>query len=280
MSRRTTIKYWMSIAVGIFCFVATAEKLPPPADEEYPAGEIMSQQLQFAGKIIKVKFNRIEHVRKIGDEAYIGTLRSFVKPKGNEYNSGQGVLIRFAQGGLGLFSKSISRPGSSDSFGEMQKPDREGVYVQIGKDAKDISVAVGDQYKKDGEDGEYKWSVDTEIPDLADKRKVSVDEAALFTDQLRGKILEIEFYIVEQLKSNSVEEYTANISSGSGHTGVMITFPVSGLAFFKEIEGKGHSSSIIRSIYAKINVTPSGLVTLEAKGRRTSGAGDEIEYRW
>ena len=247
--------------------------------DQYLANEIESKQLQLAGKIVKVKFNRIEYVRKSGDGVYTGILLSFVKPKGSTYYSGPGVVVKFPQEGLGFFKNIMTPVGVDDFISEMTKPDREEVYIQVGSDARSGSVAVGDQYKKDGDEREYRWSEKTEIPDLANQQKVSVRDAVLFPEQLNGKTVILEFYTVTQIKPKSDAEYNAYISSGRGDASVQITFPAAGLAFFKEIDAQ-ESRAKVYSVYAKVNVSLKGIVTFEAKGRRVSGSGDEIEYRW
>ena len=247
--------------------------------DQYLANEIESKQLQLAGKIVKVKFNRIEYVRKSGDGVYTGILLSFVKPKGSTYYSGPGVVVKFPQEGLGFFKNIMTPVGVDDFISEMTKPDREEVYIQVGSDARSGSVAAGDQYKKDGDEREYRWSEKTEIPDLASQQKVSVRDAVIFPEQLNGKTVVIEFYTVTQIKPKSDAEYNAYISSGRGDASVQITFPAAGLAFFKEIDAQ-ESRAKVYSVYAKVNVSLKGIVTFEAKGRRVSGSGDEIEYRW
>lgn len=279
MHKAKKIRALFGVISGLFILTATAEKLPPPVDGEYLANDMESQQLSLAGKVIKVKFNRTEAVRKTTDGTFAATLRSFVKPKGSTYHSGPGMRVRFPQEGLFFFKKSIPAPGNDDFIFEMTKPDREEVYILVDGDSMKGSPAVGDQFKRNGDEGEYSWSKRTEVPDLASQRRVSVSDLVLFPEQLNGKTVMLEFHVVYQIKQKSTEKYVASISSGRGHPFIPITFPAEALAFFKEIEGR-QSQSNVCSIYAEVNVSPKGEVSFEAKGRRLIGEGLDAVYKW
>lgn len=281
MYKGKTIRRWASVISGLFILTATAEKLPPPAEGEYTAREMAGEKVDLAGKIIKVKFNRIYAVRKLTNGLYTGNLRSSEKPreKGDyEWTADTaGAQVYFAQEGLGVFLKSIPEPGG-DYVPVLQSPDREEVYVQVGGGT-NFSMAVGDEYKKTADEGKYQWSVKTEIPDLAAKQKVSVSDVMLFPDQLTGKIVELEFYDVDKIEQKGAEKYSTFISGGKGHQFVRIQFPAAGLAFFKKIveqksDYKGHA------VYALIDFNARGVVALAAKGVKVSGEGDNAEYRW
>jgi hypothetical protein len=260
---------------------ATASKLPAPEDGEYAANDIGSSRAQFVGKVIKVKFNRIYYVQKqkTGIGMYAGNLRSWVKLQGSTYSDRAGIQIAFPKEGLGFFSKYIFKHGIGyDEWGGlMSSSDRAEVYVKIGEDRKAGDVALGDRYKKD--DGEYEWSTETDIPDLASQREISVNDVALFPDQLNGKTVELVFYEAERVEQKSTEECSALISSGRGHQYIPITFPSAGKAYFKGIADQDHGSKAA-TVYATVKISPAGIVTLEAKGRRASGSDDDVTYKW
>lgn len=281
MRNKRTGRWWLGVISGFFILTATAEKLPPPADGEYAAKEVADKKIQLAGKIIKVKFNRTYYVLKRKDGLYTGNLRSSEKPReSGDYSvttDSAGEQVVFAQEGLGFFLKSVPESGREDSS-VVQRQDQEEVYVQVGGGT-NRSVAVGNEYKKADDGGEYQWSVKTEIPDLATKPTVSVRDAALFPDQLDGKIVELEFYTAGKIEQKSAEEYITFISGGRGHLPARIKFPAAGLAFFKKIAGQKELNKA-KTVYALINVSPKGMVSLEAKGVDVSGAGNDAEYRW
>ncbi|MCC7299815.1 MAG: hypothetical protein IT583_01910 [Verrucomicrobia bacterium] len=278
MCKGAAIARRFMIILGLFVLTTTAEKLPPPAEEECLATELASKQALLAGKIIKVKFNRIEQVRKSIDGTYTGTLFSSVKPKGDTYFSGAGLHIRFPQEGLGFFLKRCPPPGVDDVIAELTKPDREEVYIEVSRNSETGSLATGDLYQKAGDEGAYKWSRETEIPDLSSEKKISVNDVLLYPAQLNGKIIEVEFYSVDRIKQESAEESVAAISCGRGHSFALITFPTASLAFFKEIENRTTRSRAC-SVYVKV-VSTRGVIRLKALGRRVSGSGDEAEYGW
>ncbi len=261
----------------------TTSKTPAPEDGEYVANEIESSRAQFVGKVIKVKFNRIYYVQKqkTGAGMYTGNLRSWVKLQGDSYTDRTGIQITFPKEGLGFFSKYIFKHGVGyDEWGGlMSSSDRAEVYVKIGKDRKAGDVALGDRYKKDGDDGEYEWSMETDIPDLASQREISVNDVALFPDQLNGKTVELVFYEAERVEQKSTEECSALISSGRGHQYIPITFPSAGKAYFKGIADQDHGAKAA-TVYATVKISPAGIVTLEAKGRRASGSDDDVTYKW
>ena len=277
MRNGRTIRRWAGVICGFFILTATAEKLPLPAGGEYAAKEIAPERIQLAGKIIKVKFNRTYFVHKLKSGLYTAELRSSEKPrKSGDYSvtmDSAGERVFFAQEGLGYFLKSVPESGRDDSS-VMQRQDQDEVYVQVGSGT-NRSVAVGNEYKKSGDEGEYQWSVKTEIPDLATKTKVTVSDAILFPDQLNGKIVRLEFYDAGKIEQKSAEGYSAFISCGRGHLPAPIKFPAAGLKFFKEIAGQKKLNKAY-TIYAMINVSLRGMVSLEAKGTQFVAE----EYRW
>ncbi len=281
MYKGKTIRRWAGVISGFFILTATAEKLPPPAGGEYAAREVATARAQLAGKIIKVKFNRTYFVRKLKNGLYTGNLRSSEKPReSGDYSvttDSAGEQVVFAQEGLGFFLKSVPEPGHEDSS-VMQRQDQEEVYVQVGGGT-NRSVAVGNEYKKADDEGKYQWSVKTEIPDLAAKPKVSASDAVLFPDQLNGKIVGLEFYDAGKIEQKSAEGYSTFISCGRGHLPAPIKFPAAGLAFFKKIAEQKKLNKAY-TVYALIDVSPKGMVSLEAKGVEVSGAGNDAEYRW
>ena len=258
-----------------------AAKLPPPSDGEYPANEIGSARLELADKIIKVKFNRIYYMVNMGKGMYAGDLRSWVKLQGDTYTDREGIQIRFPQEGLGFFSKYIFNPGVGyeEWGGLMSSSDRATVYIQVGKTRKAGCVAVGDRYKKNGDEGEYEWSTETQIPDLTSQRKISVNDVWLFSDQLNGKTVELEFYEVGAIEPRTTGKFSASISSGRGHAFLSIDFPPEGKAFFKDILDQNKNPKA-NTVYAVVTVSPAGVITLEAKGRRASESGGELIYKW
>jgi hypothetical protein len=279
MSRRKTIKQWLGISIGFFVLIATAETLPPPSDKEYQAGGTEGIPSGQSGLVVKVKFNRIYNVFKQKDGFYTGDMRSSVQPQGDTYSDRTGLKVRFSQDGLGFFSKFIPKLGSTDPIYLMTLPDRGEVYIQTDGSAKTGYMAVGDQYEKEEEGGGYRWSTETEMPELAQKRKVSVGETVLFPEDVNGKIVEIEFFSANQIKESN-GAYSAGLSCGLGHVTVQIKFPPEGKPFFQEIVEQGRLNNKAYSVFANVSVSPSGIVSLEAKGRRMSGSGDDAKYRW
>jgi hypothetical protein len=272
---------WLCVISGFLILTATAEKLPPPDDKEYTAKEIAAERIQLAGKIVKVKFNRAYYVLKRKNGLYAGNLRSSEKPReSGDYSvttDAEGEQVVFAPEGLGVFLKFIAEPGCDD-VSLVQRQDQGAVYIQVGGGT-NRSVAVGDEYKKTGDEEAYQWSVKTEIPDLAAKSKVSVSDALLFPDQLNGKVVAIEFYDAGKIEQKSAQEYRTFISCGRGHAEAWINFPAAGLAFFKKIAGQEKFNKAC-TVYARINVSPKGFISLEAKGLRVFGEGNNTEYRW
>ncbi len=282
MHRAKKVERWLGVAIsGFFILTATAEKLPLPADGEYIANDMESQQLALAGKIVKIKFNRISYAEKAKGELYAGNLRSCVKPQGDSYGDVPGVQVRFPKEGVGFFSKFIPKPGigTEEWIASMIASDRGEVYVQISTNAKAGFLALGDRCEKDGDEAKYGWSADTEVPDLAGQKKVSVSDLALFPEQLNGKVVQLEFYQVKRIKQKTAEEFSAFVSCGSGHAMIPITFPAAASVFFKEIADRQTDPKAC-SVYAQVTVSPKGLVSLEAKGRRAIGEGVDAAYKW
>lgn len=282
MHRAKKVERWLGVAIsGFFILTATAEKLPPPVTGEYLAGDMESQQFALAGKIVKVKFNRISYVEKEKGELYEGNLRACVKAQGDSvYYDKPGIQVRFPKEGLGYFLRFFPKPGTgvNDVSALILSDDGE-VYVQISTNAKAGSVALGNRYEEDGDAGEYRWSAATEVPDLAGQRKVSVSDLALFPEQLNGKVAQLEFYEVKRIKQKTAEEYSAFISCGNGHAMIPITFPAAASVFFKEIAGRQTDPKACY-VYAQVTVSPKGIVSLEAKGRRVVGEGLDASYKW
>lgn len=256
-------------------------KLPPPEKGICLAKEFESEQSALAGRIVKIKFNRITEIQKMRKGPwYAGTLRSSEKSDGDIYSSSSGIQLGFTQEGLGFFSKFIPMYGSAqDDISCLIKPDLGEVYVQIGLNEKEPSIAVGDRYRQDGEDGKYEWSEATEVPDLAVKEKVTVDDVLLFPDQLNGKTVVVEFYNVIKSRNKPADQSPVYISCGYGHSSVETSFPPEGKALFKSVEEQNNFPKANR-IYATVIVSPAGVLTLEARGRRASGSGDEATYKW
>jgi hypothetical protein len=277
MSNGKKIERWLGVAIsGFFILTATAEKLPPPVTGKYLAGEMMGQKIDLAGKIVKVKFNRISYAEKTKGDLYEGNLRSRPKEREDKF----GIQVQFPKEGLGYFLKFFPKPGTwLRDASTLILSDEGEVYVQISTNANAGSVALGDRYEKDGDAGEYRWSVATEVPDLAGQRKVSVTDLALFPEQLDGKVVQLEFYEVGIIKQKTAEEYSTSVSCGRGHAGIPIIFPAAASEFFKEIATQ-QTAPKERCIYAQVTVSPKGVVFLEAKGRRAVGEGLDASYKW
>ncbi|MFA7369397.1 MAG: thioredoxin-like domain-containing protein [Kiritimatiellales bacterium] len=260
---------------------AVAAKLPPPEKESCLAGGFESNQAGAAGKIIKIKFNRISYIQKLNKGLmYTGNLGSSEKSDGHIYYNHPGIQVRFPQEGVGFFSKFIPQSGSAqDDVSYLIKPDLGEVYVQVSRNAETSSMAVGDRYNQDSDGGKYEWSVETEVPDLTAKDKVSVDDVLLFPNQLNGKTVVLEFYDAAKTPKKPAGESPAYISCGGGHARVEIAFPPEGKAFFKGIADQNHFPKA-NTVYAVVNVSGTGVITLEAKGRRASGSGDDVTYKW
>jgi len=268
-------------AVAKSIVASKLEKLPPPTDMEFSAKEVLDKKVELAGKIIKVKFNRTYDVQKNGDVLFTGQLCSRVKPINSTYTDIGGVMVDFPQEGLGFFLQSLSPLGvETEKWIEaMAEEDRWGVYVLVGS-GNYRSVAIGDDYTKDGDEGKYRWSVKTEIPDFSTKHTVSVSDVFLSPNQLNGKIVGLIFYDTWGIRQKSAEEYIASISCGRGHKSAKIKIPVAGYRFFKKLEHVPARSSKDYIIYALIKVSPAGSFLMEAKGARISGEEDHAEYRW
>ena len=260
---------------------AVAPKLPPPEKGTCIAIEMDEKRSALAGKIVKIKFNRITSLQKIPKgQMYVGNLGSSEKSDDITYYDHPGIDVILPKEGLGFLSKFIPKFGSQhDDVSYLIKPDLGEVYVQVGRNAKEPSIAVGDRYEQDGDEGTYKWSTDTEVPDLTTKDKVSVDDVLLFPEQLNGKTIAMEFYVVGKVPKKSVEESPAYVSCGMGHAYVQIAFPPEGKEFFKTIADQKNFPKA-NTVYAVVTVSRAGVVTLEAKGRRASGSGDEVTYKW
>jgi hypothetical protein len=168
---------------------------------------------------------------------------------------------------------------AQDDVSYLIKPDLGEVYVQIGRNAETASIAVGDRYNQDSDGGKYEWSADAEIPDLIAKDKVSVDDVLLFPNQLNGKTVVLEFYDVEKTPKKPAGESPAYISCGDGHARVQIAFPPEAKAFFKGIADQKNFPKA-NTVYAVVNIASTGVVTLEAKGRRVSESGGDVIYKW
>lgn len=260
---------------------AAALKLPPPRKDVCRASDIESNQANLAGDIIKIKFNRITDIQKLKKGSlYFGNLSSCEKSDGNIYYDHPGIQVTFPQEGLGYFSKFIPMFGAAqDDVSYLIKPDLGEVYVRIGRNTEAVSTAAGDRYSQDGDEGKYEWSANTEVPDLNAKDKVTVDDVLLFPDQLNGKTVALEFYDVEKTPKKPVESSPVYISCGRGHAYIETAFPPEGKEFFKGIaEQKNFPRA--NTVYAVVKVARDGTVSLEAKGRRASGSGDEITYKW
>jgi|GEM_PF-926874 len=259
---------------------AAASKLPPPEKGRYLAADISNQRVTLAGKIIKVQFNRISYLAKAKKGQYAGDLRSSVKSEDRTYYDTAGISVLFPPEGLGFFSEFIPKFGTAQNdVSDLIKTDSGEVYVRVDPNDRSYSVAVGDKYEKDGDESVYKWSSKTEIPDLVAKPKVSIDDVVLFPDQLNSKTVALVFYEVRQVKQKSGREYSALISCGLGHDAVQINFPAEGKAFFDELADKQEFPKEC-GIYASVAVGPNGVITLQAKGRRVSGSGDDLTYKW
>jgi hypothetical protein len=261
-----------------------AQTLPPPVEKEFPAGGIMVEQFELAGKIIKVTFNRIYNVSRQKNGMYEGNLRSSVTPAGN-YSDFAGMQIRFSQEGLGYLFNFFPKPGTSDeeSADRIFIPDSGVVYIQVGKDPRAGFVAIGDQYQKEGDEKGYRWSVKTEIPELAVKRAVSVSDVFLFPDQLVGKTVELQFYRAGQITQTAIDKYNISVWSGRGDTPVQIKFSEAGKAFFKEIAARHvewDGSPDKHRVFVTVELSPNGTVLLIAQGRRIIESDDGTEYRW
>jgi len=257
-----------------------ALKLPPPEKEKYLASEIKDHRVTLAGKIINVQFNRISSLEKIKSGQYAGDLRSSVKSENRTYYDTAGISVLFPPEGIGFFSAFIPKFGTArNDISNLIQADSGEVYVRIDPNERAFCVAVGDKYEKDGDGEVYKWSVKTEPPDFTAQSKLSVNDVILFPDQLNTKTVEVVFYSAKAIKQKSDKEYTALISCGTGHSSVPIDFPAEGKPFFDEI-AKQHEYPKEHSLFVIVNVARTGVVTLEAKGRRASGSGDDATYKW
>lgn len=262
---------------------AATYKLPPPEEEPCLAIEINEKRSALVGKIVKIKFNRINNLQKEGKKPqYTGNLRSSEKSSGNIYTSHPGIQVIFPQERLGYFTKFIPNFGhSQNDVSSLIKPDNGEVYVQIGRTAKEDSTVVGDRYEHTDDGGEYKWSTytDADVPDLTAKDTVTVDDVLLFPDQLNGKTVAVEFYCLVKSKNKPTGESPVYIASGGGHAYVQIDFPPEGKEFFKDITDQQDFAKLA-TVYAVVNVSRDGSVSLKAKGRRASGSGDDLSYKW
>ncbi|MFA6174787.1 MAG: thioredoxin-like domain-containing protein [Kiritimatiellales bacterium] len=260
---------------------AVAAKLPPPEKESCLAAEFESNQADLAGKIVKIKFNRISYIQKLNKgRMYTGNLRASEKSDGNIYSSHPGIQVIFPQVGLGCFAKFIPKSGTAqDDVSILTAPDLGEIYVRIGLNEKEPSIAVGDRYEKDNDEGQYKWSADTEVPDFLSKDKVTANDVLLFPDQLSGKTVVVEFYNVIKSRNKPAEQSPVYISGGYDHATVQIAFPPEGKEFFKGIADQKNFPRA-NTVYAVVKVSGTGVITLEAKGRRVSESGGDLIYKW
>jgi hypothetical protein len=258
-----------------------APKLPPPEKETFRAIEMESKQSALAGKIVKIRFNRIAYMQKFGTKSlYTGNLRSNEKSDSRTYTSHPGIQVIFPKEGLGLFSKFIPKSGTvKDDISILVEPDVGEVYVRIGLNEKDPATAVGDRHEQDDDGGQYTWSVDAEVPDLTSKNKVTANDVLLFPDQLNGKTVEVEFYNVLKSKSKSADQSSVYITCGIDHGTIQTSFPPEGTEFLNGIEAEKNYPKA-HTLHAVVSVSSAGIVTLKAKGRRASGSGDDVTYKW
>ncbi|HNX52981.1 MAG TPA: hypothetical protein PKI68_04485 [Pontiellaceae bacterium] len=287
MCKRRAMNCWMGLISGIFILNAMAETLSPPEKKEYSTGEILEEQFALAGKIIKVRFNRIYYVSKQPNGMYTGNLRSMVTLSGNYYSDPAGIQIRFPQEGFGYISKFLPKPGVSyeEEENRVYESDSGTLYVQVSNEARPGFVAIGDQYRRedDQEEEEYRWSVKTEPPDLSDRHTVSVSDVWLFPEYLNGRTVELQFRSIGQITQTAVNEYRVSVSDGRGCLSVPLIVPPAGRAFFKEIElsqRELEGSYQVSRVYVSVTINANGTTVLTAQGRRMSGSGDSAEYRW
>lgn len=279
------VKGWIGLLSGLLVLNALAETLPPPEKKEYASSEILDEQFALAGKIIKVRFNRIYYASRQADGLYAGNLRSRVTPADGYYADPEGIPLRFPRDGFGSLSRFFPRPGVSydEEASRIYATDSGTLYVQVSKDARPRFMAVGDQYRRDGDAGEYRWSVKTELPNLSDRHTVSVSDIWLFPEQLDGRIVELQFQRMGQITQIATNEYRVSVSGGRGCASVPLKVPPAGRAFFKEVELRQRDQEGSYSdnrVYVSVTLTANGTTELEAQGRRISGSGENAEYRW
>ncbi len=262
-----------------------AETLPAPDKDTYSATEVQAERFRFAGKIIKVEFNRLYNVKKTGEGLYAGNLRSSVNPDSSStYTDACGLQVQFSHKGYYLFSEFIPETGiervspGPEWLGLMAKSDQGEVYLQIPTNSKLPALALGDKYTKSNEPdrGEYKWKKDRQGPVLEDDQEMSASDLFLFPNQVNGKTVEVEFYNTEALQQKTATTCSIYIDCGVGHDSVYVKFPPGGKEFFEKTIKKGGSTQ--NHIYATVHVNKRGIVTLDAKGTRFSKS--KGEYRW
>jgi hypothetical protein len=182
-----------------------------------------------------------------------------------------GIPVQFSTNSLGVLSKFITKyfifAGDNGS-----------VYVLIGNSE---SIALGDRYTSDGE---YVWSGKAKIPDMADARSVSVVDLWLYSDQLNGKTMELEFYNVFNLRKGSPDSMVTVLDSwDESGCRVDVEFSQEGIGFFEEFDSETLDRSKTEracKVYVTVGVSSSGDVSVRAVGRRRKGKGDDATYTW
>ncbi len=244
-----------------------------------------AERFRFAGKIIEVKFNRLYSVKKIGEGLYAGNLRSSVDPDtSSTYVDASGLQFQFSREGFYHFSEYIPEIGiervspGPEWLALMNKSDQGEVYLQIPTNASLPILALGDKYTKSDEPngGEYKWKKERPGPVLENEQEMSSSDLFLFSDQLNGKIVEVEFYNTELFEQKTANMCTIYIDCGVGHDSIPVKFSPEGKEFFEDTIKKGGSHK--NCVYATVQVDERGFITLDAKGTRFSRS--KGEYRW
>jgi len=278
MKQIQNMKFLVAGVFGLFCFAASAETYPEPEKRSVVAVDAGQEKADLIGKVVKVEFNRISLIHKVKDGVYGGDLRSRSKPEESGdweiFSDDPGVVVQFSAEGLGVLSKFIPEVGGGrNDVTPLGNSDDGKVYVLIGDR---VSTALGDRY---GGGGEYVWSKKNKMPDLSDAKKVSVTDLLLYPEQLSGKTFELEFYYAEDLKKGS--PCTVLVSSALfGHRGVSVDFPPDGMEFFQEAVDQDDAILRARTVFATVDVSSSGKISVKALGRRQQGKGEDAVYKW
>lgn len=277
------ITYLMG-GICILCnLTARAETYPEPEKKSIVAVDMAAEKEALLGKVVKVQFNRISSIQKVKDGVYAGDLRSQSKPElrsniygeFNHYSDKPGVWVQFPTDGLGVLSKFVPNVGGGiNDITPYTNVDSGSVYVLVGDK---VSLALGDRYKGDGE---YAWSKKTKIPELSDAKKVSVTDLLLYPEQLNGRVIELDFYYADGLKKGTTNCAVTVSSSDDGHQPISIDFPADGLGFFEEAVNQDKKILKARTVFAAVEVSSSGKISVKALGTRRQGKGAEAEYKW